>query len=104
MCFIKKIGIAYVVLLLVVGCSGSSDNVFLGKWERTANKYNLTGGFEIVKNGDALLMVNTEGKYTAKMGEDGTLQISGPFGIVSYSYISKTDTIAGNGKEYRRVK
>ena len=102
--YLKRSVVLYVMLLLVIGCSGSADNVFLGKWERTANKYNLTGGFEIVNNGDTLLMIDTEGKYTAKLGDDGTLQISGPFGVVSYSYISETDTITGIGKEYKRVK
>jgi len=101
---LKKISVIYVILLLIAGCSGSSDNVFLGKWERTENKYNYTDSFEIIENGDTLLMVDEEGKYTAKLGDDGTLQVSGPFGIVSYSYISETDTITGIGKEYRRVK
>jgi hypothetical protein len=101
---LQKMVVLYVVSLLVIACSGSKDAVFLGKWERIANKYNQTGGFEIVKNGDTLLMVEKEEKYSAKIGDDGTLQMSGPFGIVSYSYISETDTIIGIGKEYRRVK
>ncbi len=101
---LKRSVVLYVMLLLIISCSDSTDNVFLGKWEQTSNKYNLTGGFEIVKNGDTLLMVDKEGKYTAKIGDDGTLQISGPFGIVSYTYISETNTIAGMGKEYKRVK
>jgi len=104
--YLKRIGMIYVMLLLVIGCSSSADNVFLGKWERTENKYNLTGGFEIVENGDALLMVDGRGKYAAKVGDDGTLQVTapGPIGIVSYTYDQETDTIAGIGKEYRRVK
>jgi len=101
---LKRSVVLCIMLLFVIGCSGSADNIFLGKWEQTANKYNLIGGFEIVENGDTLLMVDEEGKYTAKLGDDGTLQVSGPFGIVSYSYISETDTIAGMGKEYKRVK
>ena len=92
------------MLLLIIGCSGSSDNVFLGKWELTENKYNFTGSLEIVKNGDALLLIDNGKKYTAKIGDDGTLQMSGPMGTVSYTYIQDTDTIAGLGNEYRRVK
>lgn len=89
---------------LLLGCSNTAEDNFLGKWERAENIKGYTGSIQIVKNGDALFLVADEKKFSGNIGDDGTLQISSPIGIVSYSYISGTDTITGIGKEYKRVK
>jgi len=100
-----KIIFFIITLSLLIGCSNSAEDNFLGKWERADLGEGYSGGsIEIVKNGDALLMVDGDRKYSANIGDDGTLQISGPFGIISYSYISESDTFIGIGKEYKRVK
>lgn len=99
-----KILIFIFTSLLLLGCSNTVEDDFVGKWERAENKKGYTGTIQIVKNGDTLFLVADEKKYSGNIGDDGTLHISGPIGVVSYSYINETDTITAIGKEYKRVK
>ncbi len=88
-----------VLFVLLLGCSGPSGSEFVGKWKSSDGVNTI----ELVRNGDSFLFVQFRNKFSATLGKDGILHVSGPFGPVDISYLKGSDTIVVLGDEFKRV-
>ena len=88
---------------ILTGCA-SKDSEFLGSWVNTRN---TTDTFEIVRNGDEFLIVNSANRVGATY-EKGMLEVKGILVSTELTYDRKDDTILTPGffgqVVYRRKK
>ena len=90
--------------VLTVACSRQGSE-YLGKWVNTTKPSDT---MEITRNGEQYLL---SGKVPATY-KDGALQVAGPFGTITLTYIKSSDTLVlyqGAGilserDEFKRVK
>jgi len=89
--------------VILTGCA-SKGSEFLGSWVNTRNS---TDTFQIVRNGDEFLIVNSGNKVGATY-DKGMLEIKGILVSTELTYDWKTDTILTPGffgqTEYKRKK
>ena len=70
-------------LAFSAGCTEvEANNPFLGEWVRVDNPRDV---FEIVPSGDSFLLLDDDGKqFSASLTADGTLSVSGPYGLMVF--------------------
>jgi hypothetical protein len=89
--------------VILTGCA-SKGSEFLGAWVNTQNS---TDTFQIVRNGDEFLIVNS-GNNVGATYDKGMLEIKGILVSTELTYDRKTDTILTPGffgqTEYKRKK
>jgi hypothetical protein len=97
-----KFAIVALASFLVIACSKPVGDEFVGSWQNIKKASDV---MEVTRNGDSFLAGDEkEGRFTAKVGSDGTLQVQGPFGAIGFSYVKESDALVGNGREYKRLK
>jgi hypothetical protein len=103
---LRFISLCLLCALLPIGFSGcsSTGSEFIGKW---VNKANPNDTFQVVRNGEELLIVGQGGKIGATY-ENGALEVKGVLLSVNLTYDKQTDTLLGQGLlgnvEYKRLK
>ena len=91
-------------ILPLQACAGNNGKEFIGQWQNIKNPRDTT---TIQKEGNQFILTSHRGEVVMATYDKGqnVLRIQrGSFGELVISHRKKTDTLLGDGDEYKRVK
>lgn len=90
--------------LILQGCGGADGHEFTGQWQNVKDPADLV---TIAKEGDQFIVTTSRDEKVIPVYDksQNLLRIQrGSFGELVISHRKQTDTLMGEGDEYRRVK